>query len=263
MNLFMKKLFTAALFVSVIAPLAAHDHKSKDELGNIVETASGAGQFETLLAAATAAGLVPALSDDGPLTVFAPTDEAFGALPSGTIEALLQPQNRDYLTRVLTYHVVSGQIGSDALADKVSLKTLAGPQVTFTESEQGFTVEGARIVATDIKASNGLVHVIDRVIMPPQQMSRAAAEQMIMSAIDKGVPMFNHGNSQATVKIYSMVAKTLIDTAELRTKERVMLQNALDKNASASSPQEQAWNLRYALDDVMQSLQSTMTTFVR
>lgn len=248
------KFFSVLVIVLTTATLSAHDHKKNEELGNIVETAASAGQFETLLAAAKAAGLVPALSGDGPLTVFAPTDEAFGALPAGTIKALLKPENRNKLTRILTYHVVSGQIGSDALADDASVKTLAGPSVLFTQSEQGFTVEGARIVATDIAASNGIVHVIDRVIMPPQQMSRADAEQMIMSAISKGVPMFNHGNPQTTVQIYKTTAETLMDNAILRPTERKRLEQALANNSSSNSAEEAAWKLRYALDDVIASM---------
>jgi transforming growth factor-beta-induced protein len=228
-------------------------------LGNIVETASDAGQFQTLLAAAKAAGLVPALTGDGPLTVFAPTDEAFGALPAGTIDSLLKEENRDTLKRILTYHVVSGQIGSDALADKVSIKTLAGPRVVFTQSEEGFTVEGARIVATDIDASNGVVHVIDRVIMPPQQMSRSDAERMIMTAISRGVPMFNHGNPQATAKIYQMTAEALMDNAILRSAERKRLEQALAENSNSDSAEETAWKLRYALDDVVASMRTDIT----
>lgn len=257
-NLLLKS-FSAIVIVLMTATLSAHDHKNNEELGNIVETAASAGQFETLLAAAKAAGLAPALSGDGPLTVFAPTDEAFGALPAGTIKALLKPENRDKLARILTFHVVSGQIGSDALADEVSLKTLAGPRVLFTQSEQGFTVEGARIVATDINASNGIVHVIDRVIMPPQQMSRADAEQMIMSAISKGVPMFNHGNPQATAKIYQMTAETLMENAILRPAERKRLEQAIADNSSTASAEETAWKLRYALDDVIASIARDIT----
>lgn len=255
----LSKVFTGFTILILTFSVSAHDHKVKNELGNIVETAASAGQFETLIAAAKAAGLVPALIGEGPLTVFAPTDEAFGALPAGTIDSLLKEENRDALTRILTYHVVSGQVGSDALADEVTLKTLAGPRVMFTQSEQGFTVEGARIVATDITASNGVVHVIDRVIMPPQQMSRADAERMIMTAISKGVPMFNHGNPQATAKIYQMTAQELVDNAILRSAERKRLEQVLADNATTDSAEEMAWKLRYALDEVIASMRTDVT----
>lgn len=247
------------LFFSSLADAHNHQHdKPRVNKGSIVDVAAGAGQFETLLAAAKAAELIPALSGDGPLTVFAPSDEAFGTLPVGTIKDLLKEENREQLVRILSYHVVSGQIGSDALANEASLKTLAGPKIVFTESEKGFTVEGARIVATDISASNGVIHVIDRVIMPPQQMSRIEAEEMIMSAIQSGVPMFNQGHHQATTKIYAMTAQTLISNASLLKFERERLQTALNESKT-SSAMEGAWMLRFALDEVMESLRADLS----
>ena len=242
----------AAVTVFVAAPAIAGHHGERQQ--NIVETASAAGQFETLLAAATAAGLAPALSGDGPFTVFAPTDDAFGALPAGTVETLLRPENREQLASILKFHVVSGRVGSDALADGATLDTLAGPRVTFTETEQGFTIENARIVATDIDASNGVVHVIDRVILPPQQMSRTQAERTIDGAIDRGVPMFNHGNATATVTIYTNAARTLLSSADLSTSERNRLQRGLRASEHSGSARDSAWQLRYALDDVRASL---------
>lgn len=261
-----KLLTSFTLCISLVLPVLADDHKAKPQK-NIVETAANAGQFETLLAAAQAAGLVSALSGDGPLTVFAPTDEAFGALPFGTIEQLLLPKNRDKLAQILTYHVVSGQIGSTALADEVSLKTLAGPRISFTQTEQGFSVEGARIIATDITASNGLVHVVDRVLMLPQtqtsnKMSRDDAQRMIMSAISKGVPMFNHGNPSATASIYTNTAQRLLTSAELTALEQELLQTGIEKSQASNNVQEQAWELRYVLDDVMRSLQTEQDSLV-
>ncbi len=242
----------AAFAVLASAPAIAGHHGERQN--NIVETAAAAGQFETLLAAATAAGLAPALSGDGPFTVFAPTDEAFGALPAGTVETLLRPENREQLATILKFHVVSGRVGSDALADGATLETLAGPSVTFTESEQGFTIEGARIVATDIGASNGIVHVIDRVILPPERMSRTQAERTIDNAIDRGVPMFNHGDASATVMIYSTAARTLISSADLSQSERMRLERGLNASDHSRTARESAWQLRYALDDVRASL---------
>ncbi|MEM7217992.1 MAG: fasciclin domain-containing protein [Pseudomonadota bacterium] len=224
---------------------------------NIVETAVAAGQFDTLVAAAKAAGLADALSGDGPLTVFAPTDAAFGALPAGTIASLLEPANRDQLAEILKYHVVSGRVGSDALADGVSVETLAGANVSFSATEQGFNINNARIVSTDIDASNGVIHVIDRVIMPPQRMSRVGASQRIMDAIERGVPKFNHGNSMATVAIYSEAAQQLIAEADLNRTERMRLERGLRTSEDAASSRESAWQLRYALDDVSASLAGT------
>lgn len=259
----MRKFFSPLIIIVGIIitsqSLLAYGQQNEADLGNIVETASSAGKFETLLAAAKAAGLVPALTNDGPLTVFAPTDDAFSTLPVGTINALLKEENRGMLKRILTYHVVSGRIGSDALSDGVSLKTVAGPKVVFTQSEGGFTVEGARIVTTDINASNGVVHVIDRVIMPPKKMSRSEAEQMIMTAINRGAPMFNHGNPQGTAKIYQMTAETLIDNGVLMPKERERLEAALSNKSATDSAEETAWKLRYALDDVLNSMRTDLT----
>ena len=257
-----KMLAAAAMTALITATAVAHtDRQNRNAGDNIVQTAAAAGQFETLLAAATAAGLAPALSDDGPFTVFAPTDEAFGALPAGTVETLLREENREQLTNILKFHVVSGRVGSDALANGAELDTLAGPKVTFTETEQGFSIEGARIVATDIDASNGVVHVIDRVILPPEQinprMSRTQAGSTINQAIAQGVPMFNHGNPQGTVQVYTEAAQMLVASANLSISERNRLKRGLTASNHAQSASESAWQLRYALDDVMASLQAS------
>lgn len=252
---FIKFCLSILLTSLVITSAFAHNHKEPKATKNLVETAAQAGTFETLLAAAKAAGLVSALSGDGPLTVFAPTDDAFGALPAGTIQSLLKPENRDTLKRILSFHVVSGKIGSDALENDVSLATLAGPKMTFTATEQGFSVEGARILSTDIDASNGVVHVIDRVMMPPKKMSRRDAQNMILSAINKGAPMFNHGNPAGTVEVYANAVETLLSSAELAQLEKEILQNGLSNAKAADSIQQSAWELRYTLDDTMQLLQ--------
>lgn len=254
---FLNARFTAVILV-LLASASAVAHKGQRPADDIVATAKQAGQFNTLHAAATAAGLVPALTGDGPLTVFAPTDEAFDALPAGTIASLLKEENRDTLTRILSYHVVSGKIGSEALANDVSVQTLAGPKVSFVAAEQGFTVEGARIIATDIQASNGVVHVIDRVIMPPTEMSRVDVQALITDTINQGAPMFNHGDHTGTVALYTRTANTLLSSAQLKTSERQRLQSALEDSAQMRTAQQSAWTLRYALDDVMRSLHGQM-----
>jgi uncharacterized surface protein with fasciclin (FAS1) repeats len=134
--------------------------------GDIVDVAAGAGQFRTLLAAAAAAGLVDSLKGPGPLTVFAPTDAAFAALPKGTVESLLKPENRAQLRQILTYHVVSGRILAGDLAGKTAMpKTLAG-QTLDVDGRQGVSVNNARVTQADVLANNGVVHVIDRVLLP-------------------------------------------------------------------------------------------------
>jgi len=130
---------------------------------DIVDTAVGAGDFTTLAAALEAAGLVETLKGEGPFTVFAPTDEAFAALPEGTVEGLLE--DTDALTAILTYHVVAGKVMSTDLTDGMEATTVNGADVTIM-TEGGVTVEGATVTTADIEASNGVIHVIDTVLLP-------------------------------------------------------------------------------------------------
>jgi len=131
---------------------------------DIVDTAAAAGSFTTLLAAAEAAGLVDTLKSEGPFTVFAPTDEAFAALPEGTVEGLLA--DPEALAAILTYHVVAGKVMSGDLTDGMTATTVNGADVTIM-TEGGVTVNGANVVTADIEATNGVIHVIDAVILPP------------------------------------------------------------------------------------------------
>jgi uncharacterized surface protein with fasciclin (FAS1) repeats len=134
---------------------------------DIVDTAVGAGTFTTLAAALEAAGLVETLKGEGPFTVFAPTDAAFAALPAGTVEDLLKPENKDKLTAILTYHVVPGKVMSTDLTEGMKAATVQGGEVTIT-LEGGPKVNGAVISGPDVAASNGVIHVIDSVILPPE-----------------------------------------------------------------------------------------------
>lgn len=133
---------------------------------DIVDTAVGAGQFNTLAAALTAAGLVDTLKGDGPFTVFAPTDEAFAKLPKGTVESLLLPENKDKLIAILTYHVVPGNVTAAQVVTLDSATTVNGDTVDIRVNKGAVTVDAANVVKTDIAASNGVIHVIDAVIMP-------------------------------------------------------------------------------------------------
>ncbi len=133
---------------------------------NIVETAVSAGQFTTLAAALDAAGLVETLEGEGPFTVFAPTDAAFAKLPEGTIETLLKPENRDQLVAILTYHVVPGKVKAAQVVGLDKAKTVNGAEVKITVADNGVRVDDANVVKTDIAASNGVIHVIDTVILP-------------------------------------------------------------------------------------------------
>jgi uncharacterized surface protein with fasciclin (FAS1) repeats len=137
---------------------------------NIVQTAQSAGQFNTLLAAATAAGLVPALSGHTKLTVFAPTDAAFAALPKGTVESLLKPENRDKLAGILKYHVVAGEVRAGDIPagfNRVpTLKDSGDTTLNVVRIGNNVTVDFARVVKADIHTSNGVIHVIDKVMLP-------------------------------------------------------------------------------------------------
>ena len=154
-----RKTLLATAFTALAMPAFAMGDK------DIVDTAAGAGSFETLLAAATAAGLVDTLKGDGPFTVFAPTDAAFAALPEGTVEDLLKPENKDQLIAVLTYHVVPGKVMSSDLSDDMTASTVQGGDVTI-DLDSGVMVNDATVVSADIEASNGVIHVIDKVILP-------------------------------------------------------------------------------------------------
>lgn len=156
-----RRTYLALTAATLMTGPALADGHSKD----IVDTAVGAGSFNTLVAAVKAAGLVDTLKSDGPFTVFAPTDEAFAALPEGTVESLLEPENKDQLTAILTYHVVPGKVLSSDLSDGMMAATVQGDKVTIG-TMGGVTVDSANVVSADIEASNGVIHVIDGVIMP-------------------------------------------------------------------------------------------------
>jgi len=247
------RLFCVTLMALSLASPALAGHHGEKKM-DIVDTAASAGTFNTLIAAAKAAGLVDALKGDGPLTVFAPTDDAFSALPAGTIESLLKPENKDQLATILKFHVIAGKIGSVALADGAALETLAGLDANISQTEGGFNIENARIIATDIDASNGVVHVIDRVILPPKQMSRSDSAKLIEMAIDRGVPMFNHGNAAGTVAVYKAATEQLMRFGGLNAEERARLQMGMKAADAGRNASVSAWELRYALDDVSESL---------
>jgi uncharacterized surface protein with fasciclin (FAS1) repeats len=133
---------------------------------DIVDTAVAAGSFKTLAKARQAADLVATLKGAGPFTVFAPTDEAFAKLPAGTLEALLRPENKPKLQRILTSHVVAGKVMAADVVKTSSAKAVSGDMLTIASREGGVTINGAKVVKTDIAAANGVIHVIDSVILP-------------------------------------------------------------------------------------------------
>ena len=155
----------AVLAAAVAAPLALSAVAAK--AADIVDTAVSAGQFETLVAAVKAAGLVDTLKGDGPYTVFAPTDEAFAKLPAGTVENLLKPENKDQLVAILTYHVVPGKVMSADIANKQMMAgTVQGSDLSINALNGGVSVDNAKVIQADIETSNGVIHVIDTVVLP-------------------------------------------------------------------------------------------------
>jgi len=162
MRVFKIGLGVLALMLGVAGSVKAESMPDKD----IVDIAASAGSFETLVAAVQAAGLVDALKAPGPLTVFAPTDEAFGKLPAGTVEDLLKPENKDRLIAVLTYHVVPGLVTAGEVVQLNSAKTVNGRSLKISAQEGKVMIDDARVTAADIMASNGVIHVIDAVVLP-------------------------------------------------------------------------------------------------
>ena len=163
MNAFAKKLMAGAAVAALVLSMGSSVRaQGKD----IVDTAVGAGQFKTLAAALQAAGLVETLKGKGPFTVFAPTDAAFAKLPAGTVEMLLKPENKAKLTAILTYHVVAGKVMAADVVKMTEGKTVQGGMVKVSAMGGKVMINDAHVVTTDIAASNGVIHVIDTVMMP-------------------------------------------------------------------------------------------------
>lgn len=154
---------TGALMASLLLTTAAF---AASPANDIVDTAISAGSFKTLVAAVKAAGLVDTLKGTGPFTVFAPTDEAFAKLPAGTVEELLKPENKAKLQAILTYHVVAGNVMAKDVVKLNTAKTVNGQALTVKTEGGSVMIDGARVVKTDIGCSNGVIHIIDSVVLP-------------------------------------------------------------------------------------------------
>lgn len=148
------------------APVAELEPITPKAQADIVDTAVAAGSFNTLVAAVQAAGLVDTLKGEGPFTVFAPTDDAFAKLPEGTVETLLKPENKDQLQAILTYHVLAGKVTSGDIAGKTLSPQTVNGQTIDVDATNGVKINSANVVTADIEASNGVIHVIDSVLLP-------------------------------------------------------------------------------------------------
>lgn len=162
----MKRLAVGTLALITLALVVPVSTTARADTKDIVDTAVAAGSFKTLAKALEAAGLVDTLKGAGPFTVFAPTDEAFAKLPAGTLESLLKPENKAKLQRILTYHVVSGKVMASDVMTLQSARAVSGDAISIVTRNGGVTVGNARVVKTDIVASNGVIHVIDAVMLP-------------------------------------------------------------------------------------------------
>ncbi len=217
---------------------------------NLVETASSAGNFQTLIAAAKAAGLAGALTGDGPLTVFAPTDDAFAKLPAGTVESLLKPENKGKLAAILKYHVVAGRVYSeDALAAKRA-ETLQGAPVRIGVVDGQPRINRSNLVATDIDASNGVIHVIDAVLLPPEKsVDSAEARHMIEHAVSRGARLFNSGHHSACAALYMTTMQEMVDYGNQMPEEIVAgMREVMSTAQHTSCPTARSWALRHGLD---------------
>lgn len=218
------------------------------ETKSIPEVASANGQFGTLLAAVTKAELAETLGGKGPFTVFAPTDAAFEKLPKGTVANLLKKENRDQLVKILTYHVVSGRVYSDAAIAAESAKTLQGQPVKIRVNANGIAINEARVVAADVQATNGVIHVIDSVLLPPS-LSTSDSRELLESAVAKGSKAFNNGDFHTCCSIYESACQEIIDGgSELPAGVNTALTAALRRAGKVKPEGERAWVLRHGID---------------
>ena len=222
---------------------------------DIVDTAVEAGSFKTLVAAVKAAGLVETLKGDGPFTVFAPTDEAFAKLPSGTIDSLLKPENKEKLVSILTYHVVPGKVKAKKAAKLDSAKTVNGTEISIAPSGKTLSINDSKVVKADIKTTNGIIHVIDAVLIPEPKKLSSNTNNIIKQAINKGVPMFNSGHHSQTAVLYMNAANEILGQCASSASPSSMqvIKSAMHKASAESCPTSQAWIMRHAFDQVLAS----------
>ena len=214
----------------------------------IPEVATRAGNFNTLLAAVGAAELAETLGGEGPFTVFAPTDEAFEKLPKGTVKELLKPENRQKLVSILTYHVVAGRVYSESVLETGSAKTLQGQSVDFTLTAGGIQINESNLVAADIQAANGVIHVIDQVLMPTS-LDADGARKLLENSVSAGARSFNHGDFHDCCETYTVSCNRIIEQGESLPEEvAAVLKISLKRAKETKSEQERAWILRHGID---------------
>ena len=235
---------------------------TKEGPTSILETANKAGSFKTLLAAVETAGLEDYLESGESVTIFAPTDAAFNKLPAGTVEQLLKPENRKKLETVLINHALQGSVGAGTALSQGTAETLGNQTLTFKIQEGRFQVNGITIDTVDLVCSNGIIHVVDEVILFEENEDRAGlkinnqsvtAQASIIAAIQQGVPLYNQGNARACADVYRDCIKSLAMRTDLNDVIKTSLNRSL-KMSESKSADESAWIYRYALDKTYSTL---------
>jgi transforming growth factor-beta-induced protein len=226
---------------------------------SLVDIAAADENFSTLVAAVKAAGLAEALSGEGPFTIFAPTNDAFAKLPAGTVESLLKPEAKEKLIEILTYHVVAGEVDGATAVTLNEATALNNQKLKIQFRDAALYVNSSKVIATDIVASNGVIHIVEEVILPPQMSPATPAsrcQKIIMNAIEVGVDMFNSGNISDCAKIYEMavLAVAEIEPKKLNKGQMNMLNDALATVSQEQSARKNAWTLRHAMDASLVSL---------
>lgn len=250
--------FAAALTLTLLlsAPSAA-EAQERPSIKRIPDLAVASGRLDTLVAAVTAAGLAEAIAGDGPFTIFAPTDAAFAQLPQGTVAALLEPANRETLVRILKHHVVMGRLGAADLVGRDSVETLAGTTLSL-EAARGRLLVGDAVVETaDLAAANGVVHLVDRVLLPPPPPA-SPLQLLLEGAINRGAPIFNAGEPAACAAVYAtaLEAAVLADGFGLDAEARRRLGARLVEIDALRDPAERAWAYRRVMDSLLSGLAS-------
>jgi len=229
---------------------------------DIASVAKRAGNFKTLLAAVKAAGLLDVFTGDQPVTVLAPTDEAFAKLPEGTVEELLKPENKDRLISILSLHAVSGKVSAGDALNAVSAQSLNGSSLEFGIFDATLKVNGTNIIKTDIECENGIIHVIDAVLLPSSigekdkttSTSDLSPRRQIEAAIKQGVPVFNHGNHDECARIYRDCMVSISNSPKVEPRVAQILKELVKRAEKIESATERAWLLRSGLDSMHATL---------
>lgn len=250
----MKKITLTLIFTVLFLPSFAAPKK------DIVDTAVEVGSFNTLVSAVQAAGLVETLKGDGPFTVFAPTDKAFEKFWPETLKNLLQPENRDKLRMLLTYHVLPGKVNAKKAKKLGTAEPLSGGSFELSVKNNNLFINYAKVVKANIKTSNGIVHAIDSVLIPnvvkqTSSIQPSNTDQIIKKAIHKGVPMFNSGHHATTAALYMKAGDEILDQCPSSACSASMskIKTAMQQASAAGCPSSQAWIMRNAFDEVLAS----------